>query len=50
MSRWEFTIKELKYLQQDLNNHQAIVESYVEVVLLRGYPVVAKKQHLVVND
>ena len=39
MSKWEFTIKELKSLQQEYQDHQAIVELYVEQVLLKGYPV-----------
>jgi hypothetical protein len=38
MSKWEFTIKELKSLQQEHQDHQAIVELYVEQVLLKGYP------------
>ena len=37
MSKWEFTIKELKSLQQEYQDHQAIVELYVEQVLLKGY-------------
>jgi hypothetical protein len=36
MSKWEFTIKELKALQQETPDTPAIVEAYVEWVLLKG--------------
>jgi hypothetical protein len=39
MSRWEFTIKELKALQQETPDTPAIVEAYVEWVLLNGYSI-----------
>jgi hypothetical protein len=39
MNRWQFTIKELSALQQEHQDHQAIVELYVEKVLLKGYPI-----------
>ncbi len=35
MSKWEFTIKELKALQQETPDTPAIVEAYVEWVLLK---------------
>jgi hypothetical protein len=39
MNRWQFTVKELAALQQGFKDHQAIVELYVEQVLLKGYPI-----------
>jgi hypothetical protein len=39
MHRWEFTIKELKALQQEKPDTPAIVEAYVEWVLLKGYSI-----------
>ncbi len=39
MNRWQFTIKELAALQQEHQDHQAIVELYVEQILLKGYPI-----------
>ena len=39
MSMWEFTIKELKALQQGFEDPQPIVELYVEQILLKGYKV-----------
>ena len=39
MSKWEFVVKELKSLQQGFEDHQAIVELYVEQILLKGYKV-----------
>jgi len=39
MSKWEFTIKELKALQQETPDTPAIVEAYVEWVLLKGYSI-----------
>lgn len=50
MSKWDFVIKELKSLQQGFNDDQAIVELYVEQSLLRGYKIVAKKQHIPVSN
>jgi len=50
MSKWDFVIKELKSLQQGFEDHQAIVELYVEQALLKGYKIVAKKQHYSIND
>jgi hypothetical protein len=37
MNKWNFVVKELKSLQQEFSDHQAIVELYVEQILLRGY-------------
>lgn len=39
MNRWQFTVRELASLQQGFEDHQAIVELYVEQVLLKGYKV-----------
>jgi len=39
MSKWEFTIKELKALQQETPDTPAIVQAYVEWVLLKGYSI-----------
>jgi len=39
MSKWNFVIKELKSLQQGFEDHQAIVELFVEQILLKHYKV-----------
>jgi hypothetical protein len=39
MSKWDFVIKELKSLQQGFEDHQAIVELFVEQILLKHYKV-----------
>jgi hypothetical protein len=39
MSKWDFVIKELKALQQETPDTPAIVEAYVEWVLLKGYTI-----------
>jgi hypothetical protein len=39
MNRWEFTVKELKSLQQETPDTPAIVQAYVEWVLLKGYSI-----------
>jgi len=39
MNRWDFTIKELKALQQDQPDTQGICQAYVEWVLLKGYTI-----------
>lgn len=39
MNRWEFTIKELKALQQERPDTQTTCEAYVEWVLLNGYKI-----------
>ena len=44
MSRWEFTIKELKALQQETPDTPVIVEAYVEWVLLKGYSIKKTRQ------
>ena len=43
MNTWEFTIKELKALQQETPDTQVIVEAYVEWVLLNGYKISKKE-------
>jgi hypothetical protein len=37
MNTWDFVVSELKSLQQEFNDHQAIVELFVEQRLLCGY-------------
>ena len=37
MNKWDFVVSELKSLQQDFQDHQAIVELFVEQKLLCGY-------------
>ena len=37
MNTWDFVISELKSLQQEFNDDQAIVELFVEQKLLFGY-------------
>jgi hypothetical protein len=39
MSKWDFVIKELKSLRQGFEDHQAIVELFVEQILLKHYKV-----------
>lgn len=39
MSTWDFVIEELKSLQQEFEDHQAITELFVEQILLKGYKV-----------
>lgn len=43
MNRWTFTIKELKALQQETPDTTAIIEAYVEWVLLNGYKITKKE-------
>ena len=45
MNKWEFTIKELKALQQERADTPTIVEAYVEWVLLNGYMIKKGKVH-----
>jgi hypothetical protein len=45
MNRWEFTIKELKALQQKTPDTPLIVEAYVEWVLLNGYSIKKNRAH-----
>jgi len=44
MSMWEFTIKELKALQQETPDTPAVIEAYVEWVLLNGYTIKRNKK------
>ena len=37
MNTWDFVVSELKSLQQEFQDHQAIVELFVEQKLLCGY-------------
>lgn len=45
MNMWEFTIKELKALQQERPDTPAIVQAYVEWVLLNGYTIKKNRVH-----
>ena len=43
MSKWDFVISELKSLQQEFQDHQAIAELFVERKLLFGYNIIKNK-------
>ena len=43
MDTWDFVVSELKSLQQEFNDHQAIVELFVEQKLLYGYNITKSK-------
>jgi len=45
MNKWEFTIKELKALQQKTPDTPLIIEAYVEWVLLNGYSIKKNRAH-----
>ena len=47
MSKWEFTIKELKALQQDNPDTEVICQKYVEWVLLSGYNISTKSTKVI---
>ena len=40
MNTWDFVVSELKSLQQEFQDHQAIAELFVEQKLLRGYNII----------
>ena len=40
MNTWDFVVSELKSLQQEFKDHQAIVELFVEQKLLYGYNII----------
>lgn len=44
MNRWQFTVKELASLQQERPDADAIVQAYVEWVLLKGYTITTSKR------
>ena len=46
MNTWDFVVSELKSLQQGFNDHQAIVELFVEQKLLRGYNITKSKDQV----
>ena len=46
MSKWDFVVSELKSLQQGFDDHQAIVELFVEQQLLRGYNITKDKDQV----
>ena len=43
MNTWDFVISELKSLQQEFQDHQAIAELFVERKLLFGYNIIKNK-------
>jgi hypothetical protein len=43
MNTWDFVISELKSLQQEFQDHQAIAELFVEQKLLFGYNIIKNK-------
>ena len=43
MNKWDFVVSELKSLQQEFNDDQAIVELFVEQKLLCGYNIIKSK-------
>jgi hypothetical protein len=46
MNTWDFVVSELKSLQQEFNDHQAIVELFVEQNLLYGYNIIKSKDQV----
>ena len=46
MNTWDFVISELKSLQQEFNDDQAIVELFVEQKLLYGYNITKSKDQI----
>lgn len=46
MSKWDFVVSELKSLQQGFDDHQAIVELFVEQKLLCGYNIIKSKDQV----
>jgi glutaredoxin-related protein len=46
MNTWDFVVSELKSLQQEFNDHQAIVELFVEQRLLCGYNIIKSKHQV----
>ena len=46
MNKWDFVVSELKSLQQEFNDHQAIVELFVEQRLLCGYNIIKSKHQV----
>jgi hypothetical protein len=46
MNTWDFVVSELKSLQQETVDHQAIVELFVEQKLLYGYNISKSKDQI----
>ena len=46
MNTWDFVVSELKSLQQEFNDDQAIVELFVEQKLLYGYNIIKSKDQV----
>jgi hypothetical protein len=46
MNKWDFVVSELKSLQQDIQDDQAIAELFVEQKLLYGYNIIKSKDQV----
>jgi hypothetical protein len=46
MNKWEFVVSELKSLQQQFQDDQAIAELFVEQKLLYGYNIIKSKDQV----
>ena len=46
MNTWDFVVLELKSLQKGFDDHQAIVELFVEQKLLCGYNIIKSKDQV----
>jgi len=46
MNTWDFVVSELKSLQQEFKDHQAIAELFVEQKLLYGYNITKSKDQV----
>ena len=46
MNKWKFVVSELKSLQQDFQDDQAIAELFVEQKLLYGYNITKSKDQV----
>jgi hypothetical protein len=46
MNKWDFVVSELKSLQQDFQDDQAIAELFVEQKLLYGYNIIKSKDQV----
>jgi hypothetical protein len=46
MNTWDFVINELRSLQQDFGDNQAIAELFVEQKLLFGYNIIKSKDQV----
>jgi hypothetical protein len=46
MNKWDFVVSELKSLQQQFQDDQAIAELFVEQKLLYGYNIIKSKDQV----